>query len=139
MATRVLRKADCSVLIGPNLMPEKAAAPLPFHSTDVVSDSRLWSSLLRDFTLQNAGRVASLEVDDPEIGALIEAKSYPLLGVDFDHKDKRLTISLGPTHGVERHLTRTIAKPQAVSVLSIDGRDSALSVTYGNGQTLLRF
>ena len=139
MATRILRKAECSVLIVPNLMREKPATALPFQATDVISDPRLWSTYLRDFTSRNAGRVASLEVDDPEIGALVEASSYPLLGVDYDHKDKRLTISLGPTHGVERHLTRTIAKPNVVSVLSVAGRDSALSVTHGGGQTILKF
>ena len=139
MATLVLRKAECSVLILPNLMPDKTAASLPLQATDVISDSRLWSNLLRDFTSRNAGRIASLEVDDPDVGAMIEASSYPLLGVDYDHKDKRLTISLGPTHGVERHLTRTVVKPDSVSVLSIAGRDSALSVTHGSGQTLLIF
>ena len=139
MATRVLRKADCSVLIVPNLMPESAAAAVPFQATDVIGDSRLWSGYLRDFTSRNAGRIASLEVDDPEIGALVEASSYPLLGVDYDHKDKRLTIFLGPTHGVDRHLTRTISKPDVVSVLSVGGRDSALSVTHGGGQTILKF
>lgn len=139
MATRVLRKAECSVLIVPNVMSERSATALLFEATDVVSDSRLWSSYLRDFTARNAGRIVNLEVDDPELGALVEASRYPLRGVDFDHRDNRLTISLGPTRGVERHLTRTISHPEAVSVLSTGGRDSALSVTHGGGQTLLTF
>ena len=139
IAAKILRKADCSVLIVPNVIPEKPVTALPFEVTDVVSDSRLWSSYLRDFTARNAGRIVNLEVDDPEIGALVEASSYPLRGVDFDHKDERLTISLGPTHGVERHLTRTIFRPEAVSVLSTAGRDAALSVKHGRGQTLLTF
>ena len=139
MATRVLRKAECSVLIVPNVMSEKSATALLFGATDVVSDSRLWSNYLSDFTARNAGRIVNLEVDDPELGALVEASRYPLRGVDFDHKDNRLTISLGPIRGVERHLTRTISHPEAVSVLSTGGRDSALSVTHGGGQTLLTF
>lgn len=139
MAGRVIRQASCSVLIVPNIMPPKAMAAPPAGATDVINDGRLWSTTLRDFTSRNAGRVASLEVDDPEIGALVEASHYPLLGVDYDHRDNSLTITLGDTRGMERHLTRTISKPESVSVLSVAGRDTALAVKHGGGQTLLTF
>lgn len=136
MAGKIVRHADCSVLIVPNIitleMPSGGA-------TDVIRDSRLWSATLREFTSRNAGRIVRLEVDDPEIGALVEAASYPFLGADYDHKDGRLTISLGDTHGVDRHLTRTITHPETLSILSVNGRDAALSVTHGQGQTLLTF
>ncbi|MEP6509197.1 MAG: hypothetical protein ABJC63_13315, partial [Gemmatimonadales bacterium] len=65
--------------------------------------------------------------------------NYPLRGVDYDHRDGRLTISLGYTSGTDRHLTRSIEHPESVSVLSVNGRDSALSVAHGGGQTLLTF
>lgn len=139
MAGRVIRQATCSVLVVPNLMPREAAMAVPAGATDVVKDSRIWSTTLRDFTSRNAGRIAKLEVDDPEIGALVEASHYPLLGVDFDHRDNSLTITLGDTRGAERHLTRTISKPESVSVLSVAGRDTALAVKHGGGQTLLTF
>ena len=112
---------------------------MPDRATEVLHDSRLWSNALREFTARNAGRIVNLEVDDPEIGALVEVTRYPLLGVDFDHKDGRVTIALGSTRGLDRHLTRAIAQPETVSVLSIKGRDTALSVTHGGGQTLLTF
>ncbi len=108
-------------------------------ATNVVQDSKLWPETLRDFTSRNAGRIVNLEVDDPEAGALMEATAYPLLGADYDHKDGRLTITLGYTRGLERHLSRTISHPETVSVLSINGRDTALAVTHGGGQTLLTF
>lgn len=139
MASRVVRQATCSVLIVPNLVPNKSAVPMHGGTTEVIRDSKLWSAALREFTARNAGRIVNLEVDDPEFGALIEASRYPLLGVDYDHKDGRLTISLGETRGLDRHLTRSIVRPESVSVLSIDGRDNALSVTHGGGQTLLTF
>jgi len=139
MASRVIRHASCSVLIVPNLIPKGAVVAMPKGATDVMRDSRLWSTALREFTARNSGRIVNLEVDDPEIGALIEASQYPLLGVDYDHKDGRLTITLGYMRGLDRHLTRTIARPETLSVLSVDGRDSALSVTHGGGQTLLTF
>lgn len=139
MAARILRSAACSVLIVPDLLPGKLRHSAHAGATDVIRESGLWSSALREFTAKNAGRIVNLEVDDPEFGALIEASRYPLLGVDYDHKDGRLTISLGDIRGMERHLTRSISRPEAVSILSMDGRDSALSVTHGGGQTLLTF
>ena len=137
IAGRVIRQAACSVLVIPNIVPRDARPAVLPDVTDVVRDSRLWSATLRDFTARNAGRIVTLEVDDPELGALVEASNYPLLGVDFDHRDQSVTITLGDTQGLDRHLTRTISKPQGVSVLSVSGRDTALSIAHGGGQTLL--
>jgi len=139
IASRVIRQAGCSVLVVPRMVGIAAQAAQPSILTSVIQDSRQWELALKDFTARNAGRIANLEVDDPELGALVEASRYPLLGVDYDHKDGRLSIVLGYTHGVDRHLTRTVEHPEAVSVLSVNGRDTALSVTHGGGQTLLTF
>lgn len=139
IASRVIRQAGCSVLVVPRIVGSEAHVAQTSASTSVIQDSSQWSLALKEFTARNAGRVANLEVDDPELGALVEASRYPLLGIDYDHKDGRLTISLGHTHGAERHLTRTIEHPEAVSVLNVNGKDTALSVTHGGGQTLLTF
>jgi hypothetical protein len=139
MAARLMRHAPCSVLVVPNMMPEQTALQVATGATHVLADPKLWPEALRDFTSRNAGRIVNLEVDDSESGALMEATAYPLLGVDYDHRDGRLTISLGFTRGLERHLSRSITNPHKVAVLSINGRDTALSVTHGGGQTLLTF
>jgi nucleotide-binding universal stress UspA family protein len=139
MATRLIRNVSCSVLVIPEIMQGELALQAAAGATNVVQDSKLWPETLRDFTSRNAGRIVNLEVDDPEAGALMEATAYPLLGADYDHKDGRLTITLGYTRGLERHLSRTISHPETVSVLSINGRDTALAVTHGGGQTLLTF
>lgn len=136
MATRILRHAECSVLVVPTLIPRMTVSDA---STVVMPEPARWSTMLSDFTSRNAGRIATLEVDDPEIGALVEANNYPFLGADYDHKDKCVTLTLGYTHGPERHLSRTIASPKNVSILSVDGRDTALSVAHNGGQTLLKF
>jgi nucleotide-binding universal stress UspA family protein len=139
LAGRVLRQASCSVLIVPGgYAVDEAAVETP-AATVVSQDSRQWSAILRDFTARNSGRVSRLEVADPAIGAMVEAVAYPLLGVDYDHKDNRLMVTLGSTKGVERHLSHSVISPQSVSVLSENGRDSALSVSHGGGQTLLTF
>ena len=135
---RILRHAGCSVLIVPSLLPTPAGAKLP-GATEVITDSRAWDSTLREFTRRNAGRIGSLEVDDPELGANMEASNYPLLGVDYDHRDECLTIILGDVHGTERHLTRTIFRPKSISILNGKVGDVALCVTHNGGQTLMTF
>lgn len=139
IASRIIRQAECSVLVVPRFVGAVAESAHPVASTKVVQDSTKWGQVVKEFTARNAGRIANLEVDDPEFGALLEASRYPLRGIDFDHKDGRLTITLGYTRGAERHLTRTIEHPESVSVLNVDGKDTALSVTHGGGQTLLTF
>jgi nucleotide-binding universal stress UspA family protein len=139
MASRIIRQSECSVLVVPSLTPSDKPRTVPAGSTDVISDSRLWSKVLMEFTSRNIGRMVDLEVDDPEIGAMVEASHYPLLGADYDHRDGRLTITLGLMRGLDRHLSRTISNPKEISVLSISGRDTALSVKHDGGQTLLTF
>lgn len=136
MATRIIRHSDCSVLVVPTLMPR---VTMPDASTVVTTDPGKWGAMLQEFTLRNSGRVANLEIDDPDIGALVEATNYPFIGADYDHRDKRLTLTLGHTHGADGHLTRTIANPANVAILSIAGADTALSVSHDGGQTLLKF
>ncbi len=139
MASRVIRQASCSVLVVPGVLPQKASGLQQHATTAVIQDSKVWPVALRNFTSRNVGRLVNLEVDDLEMGALVEATAYPLLGVDFDHKDARITITLGDMQGMEHHLNRTVSHPEAVSVLSVNGRDTALSVKHGTGQTLLTF
>jgi len=138
MAAKLIRHVHCSILITPNLVPREDISAKA-DMTHTLNDSKMWGTALSGFTARNAGRIVDLEVDDPEIGSLMEASRYPLLGVDYDHRDDRLTIALGDVHNIDRHLSRTIVHPLTVSILSINGRDSALSVTHGGGQTLLTF
>ncbi|HKY98507.1 MAG TPA: universal stress protein [Gemmatimonadaceae bacterium] len=139
MAARVLRHASCSVMVLPDVPPRDKAMEVPAGATHVIQDPALWSKALREFTSRNAGRMVNLEVDDPEAGALVEATQYPFLGADYDRKDGRLTIALGYTRGLERHLSRSVTNPENVAILSINGRDTALSVSHGGEQTLLTF
>jgi hypothetical protein len=79
-----------------------------------------------------------MEVDDPDFGMLVQEHGYPLLGVAYDHHDKRVEIMLGDLTGTQRHLTRGISNVRAVDVLrDASGRDLVLRVAHGPGQTLL--
>ncbi len=101
---------------------------------------RDWAAALWEFTRRNAGRLTALEEDDPEIGAQQEEKGIQLRGVAFDPHDRSVAIMLGELAGTEEHLTHVIRDVDAVEVLkSATGRDVALRIARGDGQTLLRF
>jgi nucleotide-binding universal stress UspA family protein len=144
VALKVLRGATCSVLIVPesvgrparNIADRSGAAGV----THTAYDAAMWPSQLKQFTQRNAGRRATLEVDGAAIGALIQVVELPFIGADYDHRDGRVDILLGDFAGSDRHFSRSIPAPEAISVLSAaDERDSVLCVTYPGGQTLLTF
>jgi hypothetical protein len=128
------------VLILPNLPPPRPIAlTWAAESTQVLGAKPDWGAAMKTFTARNAGRTCTLEIDDPELGALVEVRSYPLLGADYDHRDDRLTIMVGDLEGTARHLERSVGSPESIAILSKGGKDAALSVGHGHGQTLLTF
>jgi hypothetical protein len=99
-----------------------------------------WALRLDAFSRRNAGRRGTLEVDDPEIGAQAQEFDYPLLGAAYDPHDQRVELMFGEERGGCRHLTRGIAGVTGIDVLRDDhGRDLAIRIAHGTGQTLLTF
>ena len=95
---------------------------------------------LDDFSRRNFGRRGTLEVDDPEIGAQAQEFDYPFLGVTYDPHDGQVEVMVGELGNVGRHLTRGIGNVSTIDVLRNDrGRDVALRIAHGAGQTLLTF
>lgn len=140
VTTRILRCSTCSVLTVPH-----AAAMTRIRTTVAPPEvkslpRREWSDRLDEFTRRNAGRRGVLEVDDPEIGAQAQEHDYPLLGATYDPADSCVDIMLGELGDVQRHLTRSIGNVSAIDVLTDEkGRDIALRIAHGAGQTLLTF
>ena len=98
------------------------------------------AACLDEFTRRNIGRRSVLEVDDPEIGAQAQENDYPLLGATYDVYDRRVELMFGDLGDTGRHLTRGIGGATQIDVLSDDrGRDIALRIAHGAGQTLLTF
>ena len=98
-----------------------------------------WAVLLKEFTERNAGRITRLEEDAPDLGAQVEEMRHPFRGAAYDPHGASVTIMLGELDTPEGHLTRSIARTESVDVLTgPDGRDKALRVAHGGGQTLLR-
>ena len=80
-----------------------------------------------------------LEVDDPEIGAQAQQRGYPFQGAAWDHHDRRVEIMLGHLSSTS-HLTRGIGDVRSVDIMQdAAGRDLALRVAHGEGQTILTF
>ena len=136
VSQKLVRTAGCSVLVappeeGPNYLDEVPEVTTRFASYE-------WMERLEEFTRRNAGRTATLEVIDPDLGAQIEEKGFPFVGASFDPRDARLQIMVGEFEKGGRHLTRSIGGVTAVQVLrDRGGRDMLLRVAHGRGQTLL--
>jgi nucleotide-binding universal stress UspA family protein len=136
-ATGLIRGAQCSVMAVPTLPGTERPIGLP-ESARVSIKEEQWAAELAGFTRRNAGRRASLEVDDPEMGAQAQEHDYPFLGVAYDHNDRQVEIMLGDFVGVGRHLTRGIGHIHSIDVLRDEsGRDWILRISHGDGQTIL--
>jgi nucleotide-binding universal stress UspA family protein len=140
VTTRILRCATCSVLTVPHSAAMTQARTTVEPPVIKALDRPEWSHSLDEFTKRNVGRRGVLEVDDPEIGAQAQEHDYPLLGASYDPHDGRVELMFGELGDVDRHLTRGIGSVARIDVLTDDrGRDIALRIAHGAGQTLLTF
>lgn len=140
VATKVVRWSTCSVLTVPR------AAVMTHRRTIAEAPAIMslphaeWTVELDAFSRRNAGRRGTLEVDDPEIGAQAQVFDYPLLGAAFDGHDQRAELMFGETDGRGAHLAREIGSVTGIDVLRNEqGRDMALRIAHGTGQTILTF
>lgn len=135
-ATGLIRGAHCSVLAVP--APQVATQRHTIAGTpDEIPESE-WAAALDGFSRRNAGRLATLEVDDPEIGAQPQQRDIPFLGAAFDHHDRRIELMLGDMEDTSHHLSRGIEDVHHLDLLTDSaGRDWVLRVAHGSGQTIL--
>jgi nucleotide-binding universal stress UspA family protein len=140
VTTRILRCATCSVLTVPHAAAMTQARTTVDPPVVNVLDRPEWTRALDEFTRRNIGRRGVLEVDDPEIGAQAQEHDYPLLGATYDQHDGRVELMFGELGDLDRHLSRSIGNVGRIDVLSDEkGRDIALRIGHGAGQTLLTF
>lgn len=106
---------------------------------DIREEHAGWAQKLDEFSRRNAGRRGRLEVDDPALGAQLEMTGYRFLGAVYDPPSKRAQLMFGNTGRGGPHLVRGISNIKSVEILfdEHDDRDSALSITSDDGQTLL--
>ena len=140
VTTRILRCATRSVLTVPHLAAMTRARTSAEPPVRSALARPTWAMELDAFSKRNMGRRGVLEVDDPEIGAQAQENDYPFLGAAFDQHDQRVELMFGKLGDVRRHLTRGIGGATGIDVRKDDrGRDLALRVVHGAGQTLLTF
>jgi hypothetical protein len=104
-------------------------------------DPGTWAKYFVEFTTRNQSRPTKLEVFG-EAGAQEEERGLPFNGISLDQRDgaSRVEIMLGEM-GKPRHLTHVISNVHQITPkLGLDGRDEALEIVGGDGETsLLRF
>ena len=140
VTTALVRGATCAVMIAPEpLSAELDRMQRALTGTSEHHDPGQWKSELEAFTRRNAGRRADLQVDDPEIGAQTQERGYAFLGADYDPHHARVGLMLGAAGG-NAHLGRGITNADSLAIVCDEhGRDLALRVRHGHGQTLLLF
>jgi nucleotide-binding universal stress UspA family protein len=140
VTTRLVRCSTCSVLTVPHAAAMTRVATSVEPPVVRALSHAEWTSQLDAFTRRNAGRRGTLEVDDPEIGAQAQEFDYPLRGATYDAHDQRVSLMFGELGWGGPHLTRGIGGVTAVDILQDErGRDLAIRIAHGAGQTLLTF
>jgi nucleotide-binding universal stress UspA family protein len=138
VATSLLRGASVPVLV----LPARAGAGIRDPKVQSMHEPSSWPRALDEFSERNAGRRATLEVDDPELGATAQEVDYPFRGCVYDPFDGRLGIMLGDGHPGARHLMRGIGGVAGIDILrDHDGRDRMMRIAHGRrgGRTMLVF
>lgn len=135
-ATGLIRGASCAVFAVPTPLGA-ATGHVGGRAPDEIPETE-WADALEAFTRRNAGRIATLEVDDPEFGAQAQQHDYPFLGAAYDHHDRRVVLMLGEMEHSTRHLSRGIGDVRHLDLLKdAAGRDWVLRIAHGSGQTIL--
>jgi nucleotide-binding universal stress UspA family protein len=139
VATRLLRGARCAVLGVPFHTAPPAVGEVPTVAGARVAVHQ-WTLQLDALSRRNIGRRGMLEVDHPDIGAQAQEHDYQFMGATYDHHDRRVELMFGSIEGTGPHLTRGIADVRSIDIQrDAEGRDLALRIAHGGGQTLLTF
>ena len=130
VSTRLLRGAAVATLVAPaDAQASEAPTPTAEHP---------WATLLDRFTRDHAGRPVTIEFIDPDLGAQVTGKGFPLRGLDYDPRSSTLHIMLGPLGGTEGHVTHSIQNPTSLDVAGASDRHEVIRVGLARGEILLR-
>lgn len=138
VASSVVHSAAQPVLaVPPPSSVEALDLWLRVSGTATSAEPREWTEALNDFTRRNAGRRATIEVDDPEIGAQMLGRGA-LMGVTYDRHDRRVEIMVGDAHRARRHLMHSIPRVESIAMTAdANGAIEALELRHGRGHTLV--
>ena len=136
---KLIRGARCSVLVLPAAAAFKFSDGLPETAATVGGTD--WSGVLAEFSRNNVGRRARLEIDDAALGAQTEMSGYRFQGASYEPNSNRVTLMFGTGNSRGPHLERGITQIKSIELLSSrkTGADVALAIGHEGGQTLLIF
>lgn len=132
VSTRILRAAECAVLVAPPPEPPEEIAEEP-----VTPEERVWLERLDAFRRRHAGRPVRVELHDPDLGAQHSSSGLPLSGLDYDARRDRFVVVLGREEPGAPGLTHTVTAPRSMESVETDG-DEALRIGLERGFLLLR-
>lgn len=98
-----------------------------------------WSDFFDSFSREHAGWLLTMEVMGNDVGAQVEARELPLVGVSADPRENTIWVALGKEP--DDHITHGVHKVTHVRLEQTDeGADQALQIESEAGvTTLLRF
>jgi len=138
VASSVLHAAPQAVLAVPP--PPTGEAFELWHritGTATSDQPRHWGTALDGFTHRNTGRRATVEVDDPEVGAQMLGRGA-LVGVTYDPHDRRVEIMVGDADRTRRHFMHSIPRVESIAMTTDDqSRSEVLELRHGRGHTLV--
>lgn len=104
-------------------------------------DREHWIEALSDFSAIHEGWLVSLDVLSPAIGAQLEIRECPLLGVTVEPHDGEHRITIAAARTAADHITHVIDAPTRIWLERTDrGADAALQIESADGVTrILRF
>jgi hypothetical protein len=99
-----------------------------------------WRGVLDDFSRKYRGKLVSLDVLGPSLGAQPGVRDLPLIGIAAE-PGAQGAISIAAARSADDHLTHTIQSPTHIWIeRSDEGTDVALEVESADGlKTILRF
>ena len=138
VASTVVHTAEQPVLAVPSPPPAEALEFwLRVAGTASTANPREWEEALDGFTRRNGGHRASVEVDDPSVGAQLLGRGYALSGVTYDPHDKRVEIMLIDPGDARRHLMHSVPGVDSVAMTVDDHGQEVLALSHGRGHTLV--
>ena len=138
VASSVVHAAPQAVLAAPPPPPGQALEFwLRISGTAATGRPRDWMEALDGFTRRNFGRAATIEIDDPELGAQVMGRGYVMNGVTYDPNDRRAEIMLGDPAHPRRHLMHSIPNVDSVAMTMDETGHEVLELRHGRGHTLV--
>jgi nucleotide-binding universal stress UspA family protein len=138
VASTVMHAAPQAVLAVPPPPPGEALEFwLRISGTATSGRPRDWIEALDGFTRRNGGRPATIEIDDPGLGAQVLGRGYALNGVTYDPHDRRVEIMLADPGNPLRHVMHSIPDVESVAMTVDASRHEVLELRHGRGHTLV--